>query len=124
MDCDCQAGVNWGRIRVEKDVTSVLSRVRCIVRLPWNAVPETKPPAEQTMNGVHGLAVHERAAPDDGIDHLLSTGLERLGRHAASSERPMKPETANAAGRRFAHEVGTDGRMSGDDNAVHHSRDG
>ena len=88
------------------------------MQLAGHAVPETQPPAEDTVRRVHGLAVHERAAAHDWLDPVLPTGLQCLGRHAARPERPMEPDAANAVGRRLAHEAGPDGRRRGDDQPV------
>jgi len=71
---------------------------------------------------VHGLAVHERAAPHDGLDTKLPTRFERLGGDAASPERPVKPDAPNAPGGGFAHEGGPDGRMRRDEHAVYVAR--
>ena len=84
--------------------------------------PEMKPPTEKPVSWIHGLAVHEWAAAHDGLDTSLPTRLERLGRHAASPERPVKPDAANAPCGRLAHEVRSDGRMCGDKDAVHLTR--
>jgi hypothetical protein len=70
------------------------------------------------MRDVHGLAVHERAAADDGRDAEFGTDLQGRVGDAAGAKRPMKPDMCDAPNVGLADEFGCDGRMRGDDEAI------
>jgi len=82
---------------------------------PWYAAPALKPPPHALVGNVYRLAEHERTAADDAAHAAGFALVNRLWRHAALAEGPVRPHPADASFSALAHDLDGGLRMRDDD---------
>lgn len=82
-----------------------------------------QPATHAAVDGVHGLAIHERAASHQALEAERFGFTHRFVRHAARAKGPMKPNVSDPPFGALVDKVRCDIRMRGDHEAIDLSRD-
>lgn len=78
-----------------------------------------KPPSEEAVPNIHGLAVHKWATPFNWFNTAIPTGFYCLNRHAAIAEGTVKPDVANPLFEGGECDFCRNRRMCCDNDSVH-----